>query len=54
MLAEYNYFIGEFDKAKKLAQDSIIELKKSQDKISELKAHDLIDVIKNSKEKPQK
>ena len=51
MLAEYNYILKENDKAQKLANQAIIELEKVQDKVGKLRAQDLLEIIKNSKEK---
>ncbi len=51
MLAEYNYILKENNKAQKLANEAIIELEKTSDRISKLRAQDLIEIIKNSKEK---
>ena len=50
-LAEYNYLLTEDDKAQKLANEALEEFKKTPDKISELRAQDLIEIIKNNKEK---
>ncbi len=51
MLAEYNYILKENKKAQKLANEAIIELEKNSDKISKLRAQDLIEIIKDDKEK---
>ena len=50
-LAEYNYILKEYDKAQKLAEEALKKLEKTQDKISQLRAQDLIEIIKNNKEK---
>lgn len=50
-LAEYNYILKEDDKAQKLAEEALKELEKTQDKISQLRAQDLIEIIKNNKDK---
>jgi len=54
MLAEYNYILKETDKAEKFINSAIIELEKTQDKVAKLRAQDLIEIIKNSKEKSKK
>ena len=50
-LAEYNYILKEDDNAQKLAEEAYKKLEKTQDKISQLRAQDLIEIIKNNKEK---
>ena len=50
-LAEYNYILKEYDKAQKLAEEAFKKLEKTQDKISQLRAQDLIEIIKNNKDK---
>jgi predicted Zn-dependent protease len=51
MLAEYHYIIKENDKAQKLANEAIKEFEKTPDKVSQLRAQDLVEIIKNSQEK---
>jgi predicted Zn-dependent protease len=53
-LAEYNYILEDYDKAQKLANEAITELEKTQDKISQLRAQDLAEIIKNNKNNKNK
>ena len=54
MLAEYNFILKENDKSQKLANEAIIELEKTQDKIAKLRAQDLIEIIETSEKKIEK
>ena len=54
MLAEYHYILKEYDKAQKLANEAIKEFEKMPDKVSQLRAHDLVEIVKNSQEKSKK
>lgn len=54
MLAEYHYILKEYDKAQKLANEAIKEFEKMPDKVSQLRAYDLVEIIKNSQEKSKK
>ena len=54
MLAEYHYILKEYDKAQEFANEAIKKFEKMPNKVLQLRAHDLVEIIKNSQEKTKK